>query len=102
MWATHQSLNKDGLLEDLHPSLKLELTMCVNEKLIKDVRCHTAVCLSTRRAESNRQLWLHGTMRVRACAAQQHRSARHVQRVALQVGCAAASCMHAIDRWCAL
>ena len=39
MWATHQSLNKDGLLEDLHPSLKLELTMCVNEKLIKDVRC---------------------------------------------------------------
>jgi hypothetical protein len=44
MWATHQSLNKDGLLEDLHPSLKLELTMCVNEKLIKDVRCHTAVC----------------------------------------------------------
>jgi hypothetical protein len=38
MWSSHQSLNENGgVMTDLHPSLQLELHICLNRKLIENV-----------------------------------------------------------------
>jgi hypothetical protein len=37
LWASRKQQEAGGLFVDMHPSLQLEMTICINEGLIKQV-----------------------------------------------------------------